>query len=505
MRVLSAKQIKKVEENAFKGQFTEAGLMLAAGTACYERIRKIFKDSITSKRIAVLCGNGKNAGDGFVIADLLRPVAKDVVIVLADKPPVIDEPLMYFEKAVKNGVKVINFTDDCLEDRDILVDCVFGIGFHGEPKAPFDRVFEAVNHSGAKVVSIDTPSGTNATDGSAVKAVHADYTIAISALKYAHVLPPSNGLCGKIYTVNIGIPESCYEREYPQTITKSYVKTLFPLRDKNANKGSYGHLLNICGSYAMPGAAVICAQGALRCGAGLVKCAFPKSIYSVMTSHMIQPLFKPLCENEQKTISIGSLNDIFEELKWADSVVIGCGMGNNDDTQVITDQVIKNSEAPIILDADGINAVAPFIDIIRDRKAPLIMTPHPGEMARLIGESVEYVQSHRSEVAKAFAKENDVILVLKGANTIVTDGKRLYFNTTGNPGMAMGGTGDMLAGMIGAFAAQGFAPIDAAAAAVYIHGYTGDICAAELSQRGMTVEDMLSLLGAVLSEFENLD
>lgn len=501
MRVLTAKQIRKVEENAFASTYTEAQLMLSAGTACYRKIVKIFGDDIKTKRVAVVCGNGKNAGDGFVIAKLLCDIGADAYIVLADKEPEIAEPVKYFNFAAENDVRYINFTDDCL-DCDIIVDCIFGIGFHGEPRSPFDKVFDAVNNSSAVVVSIDTPSGTNATDGSVVNAVKADYTIAISTLKFAHVLPPANAYCGKTYTVNIGIGEECYEENYAQTITKADIKKLFVKRDKNSNKGTFGHQLNICGSYLMPGAAVICAKAALKSGAGLVKCAFPKSIYPVMTAHMTQPLFKPLCENEEKTISMGALNDVFEEFKWADSVVIGCGLGNNDDTQMIVDQVIKTSEVPVILDADGINAAAPFIDIIRSKNAPLIITPHPGEMARLIGEDIDYVQSHRAEVAKAFALENDVILVLKGANTIVTDGKEIYFNTTGNPGMAMGGTGDMLSGMIGSFVAQGMTPFDAAKSAVYIHGYIGDVCEQELSQRGMTVDDMLSIEGAVLSEFE---
>lgn len=502
MRILTAKQIKAVEENAFAGEFTEAELMLSAGTACCNKILKIFGDAIKNKTIGVICGNGKNAGDGFVIANLLKQYGCDSTIVLADKEPEIAEPKMYLEEALGNGVKVLYFTDRAL-DFDILIDCIFGIGFHGEPRAPFNDVFNAVNESTAKVVSIDTPSGVDATDGSVVNAVKADYTIAISTLKYAHVLPPANDYCGRVYTVNIGIPEHCYDGGYANTITKADVKKNFLKRNCNANKGSFGHQLNICGSYLMPGAAVICAKSSLRTGVGLLKCAFPKSIYSVLTAHMTQPIFKPLCENEDKTISIGSVNDIFEELKWADSVVIGCGIGNNDDTQVITDQVIKMSEVPVVLDADGINTIAPFIDIVKDKKAQLIMTPHPGEMARLIGESVEYVQSHRIEVARAFAQEYDVILVLKGANTVVTNGNEVFVNLNGNPGMAMGGSGDMLSGMIGSFVAQGLEPFEAAKSAVFIHGMCGDITAGELSQRGMTVDDMISLLGALMSEFED--
>ncbi len=502
MRILTAKQIKKVEDDAFKTDSSQAGLMLSAGTACFNKICKIFGDSLQKNSVAVFCGNGKNAGDGFVIADLLHSINVDADIILCDKEPSIAEPKMYYDKAVENGVKVYYYTDIKDKNYDLIIDSIFGIGFHGEPRAPFDEIFDFINGSGAKVVSIDTPSGTDSTDGSVAKAVRADYTIAISTLKYAHVLPPSNAYCGKIYTVNIGIKEEHYKEKYANTITKSDVKKNFKSRDFNSNKGSFGHQLNICGSYLMPGASVICAKSAVKSGVGLLKCAFPKSIYPVMTSHLMQPIFKPLCENEAKTISIGALGDIFEDLKWADSVLIGCGLGNNDDVQVVVDQVIKTSEAPVVLDADGINAIVPFIDILKDKKAPIVVTPHPGEMARMIGETVDYVCAHRLEVAKAFAKENDVTVVLKGANTIVTNGNDVFFNTTGNAGMAMGGTGDMLSGIIASFIAQGLTPFEASKAGVYIHGRCGDICAKELSVRGMTVEDMISVLGALMSEFD---
>lgn len=501
MKILTAKQIKTVEERAFNNGFTEEGLMKNAGTACFNRIVKKYGDALNHRKIAVFCGNGKNAGDGFVIAKLFAEKGVDAKIILADKEPTIKEPLMYYNEAVEYGVGVIPFGEydfDC----DFIIDCLFGIGFKGKPRAPFDKIFNAINSSGATVISIDTPSGTNSTTGEVINAVKADFTVAISTLKYAHILPPSNSYCGEIVVVNIGIPQEFYDSGYANTITKAEVKSSFAKRDKNSHKGSCGHQLNICGSYLMPGAAVICAKAGLRSGSGLVKCLFPKSVYPVMTAHLTQTIFKPVCENEDKTVSIGALSDVTQALRWADSVAIGCGLGNNDDVQVITSQVIKSSEVPVVLDADGINSVAPFIDIIKDKKAPLIITPHPTEMARLIGESTDYVQANRIDTAKAFAKENDCIVVLKGANTVITDGREVFVNTTGNPGMAMGGTGDMLTGMIASFIAQGIEPLAAAKAGVYIHGLCGDITAGELSQRGMTVDDMLSLLGALMSEFE---
>lgn len=501
MRILTAKQIKAVEERAFQNEFTEEGLMKCAGTACFNKIVKKYGDKLQSSKVAVFCGNGKNAGDGFVIAKLLCEIGVDAVIVIADRMPELREPLMYYNEAVENGVKSVCF-DDYNFDCDYIVDCLFGIGFHGEARKPFHSVFDAVNSSGAVIISIDTPSGTDATTGAVVNAVKADYTIAISTLKYAHVLPPANEYCGEISVVNIGIPEKYYDSNYALTITAADVKAGFIKRTKNSHKGSFGRQLNICGSYFMPGAAVICAKAALKTGVGLLECVFPKSVYPVMTSHLTQPIFKPVCENESKTISIGAMNDVTESLNRADAVAVGCGLGNNDDTQVITSQIIKNASVPVVLDADGINSVVPFIDIIKDKKAPLVITPHPAEMARLIGESTEYVQSNRIDTAKAFAKENECIVVLKGANTIVTDGRQVFVNTTGNAGMAMGGTGDMLTGMIASFIAQGLSPLQAAKSAVYIHGLCGDITAEELSQRGMTVDDMLSLLGALMSNFE---
>lgn len=501
MRILTSRQIKETETLAFERYFSEAQLMKRAGEKCFEKITEYYGGLISGKKVSVVCGNGKNAGDGFVIAKLLKQYGAVPEIVIADKFPQIKEPQMYLEEAEKAGVAVVPFEEAQLSNV-LVVDCIFGIGFHGEPKEPFDRVFDAVNNSGAIVVAVDTPSGTNASEGAVFKAVKADLTIAISALKYCHVLPPANNYCGKTVVVNIGIPDDCYTSGSPLTITKNFVKSCFHKRNVNANKGQNGHLLNLCGSYLMPGAAVICAKAALKTGVGLLKCAFPKSVYPVMTSHLMQPIFAPLSENEDKTLSMGGLTRILEELKWADCVALGCGLGNNDDTQVIVNQVIRECEVPVVLDADGINSILANIDVLKNAHAPLVLTPHPGEMARLIGGSVAEVESDRIECARAFAKSNSCVLVLKGANTVVTNGDSVFVNTTGNPGMAMGGTGDMLTGMIGSFIAQGMDCYSAAKCAAYIHGRCGDITASEISTRGMTVEDMLELLGALISEFE---
>lgn len=501
MRILTAQQIKKAEKLAFERYFTEAQLMKRAGEKCFEKIIEYYGEAITGQKVSVVCGNGKNAGDGFVIAKLLMQFGAVPEIVIADKFPQLEEPQMYLDEAEKAGVAAVPFEEAQLSSV-LIVDCIFGIGFHGEPKDPFDRVFDAINESGAAVAAVDTPSGTNASEGFVHKAVKADLTVAISTLKYCHVLPPANNYCGKTVVVNIGIPEDCYEFDSPLTITKKFVRGCFPKRNVNSNKGQNGRLLNICGSYTMPGAAVICAKAALKTGVGLLKLVFPKSAYPALTANLVQPLFAPVSENEEKTLSMGGLTRILQELKWADCVALGCGLGNNDDTQVIVNQIIRESEVPVVLDADGINSILANIDVLKNAHAPLVLTPHPGEMARLAGKSVAEIESNRIECARSFAKENSCVLVLKGADTVVTDGVSVFVNTTGNAGMAMGGTGDMLTGMIGSFIAQGMDCFSAAKCAVYIHGRCGDITAAEISTRGMTVEDMLELLGALMGEFE---
>ncbi|MDE6659383.1 MAG: NAD(P)H-hydrate dehydratase [Eubacterium sp.] len=501
MRILTAEEIKKVEKSAVEKGFSVAELMNRAGRKCVDKIVKFYGKEIEGNKILVFCGNGKNAGDGFVIAKRLCHFGNDAEIVLCDKEPTLEVTKKYFDEAVESGVKVTSFAD-CDMNCAVIVDCIFGIGFHGEPKEPFNSVFNAINESDAIVVSVDTPSGTNATDGSVVNAVQADLTIAISSYKYCHVLPPANAYCGKIVSVNIGIPNECFDGDYASTITKAYVKRCFEKRNLNSNKGDFGKQLNICGSYKMPGASVICAKAALKTGVGLLKCAFPKSVYGVLTAHLTQPIFAPMSENEDKTFSMGALTEVLNEIKWADSIALGCGIAVNDDTQLIVNQVIKESNVPVVVDADGINCLSVNIDVLRDSKAPIILTPHPGEMARLIHQEVSFVQENRIDCAKSFAKEHGCIVVLKGANTVVTDGVNAFVNTTGNPGMAMGGTGDMLTGMIASFIAQGLTPFDAAVSGVYIHGLCGDITAREISQRGMTVDNMLELLGALMIDFE---
>ena len=289
----------------------------------------------------------------------------------------------------------------------------------------------------------------------------------------------------------------------PIEITSEIVKKALPKRPDDANKGTFGHLLSICGSMNMPGAAVLAASAAIRMGAGLVTAAFPTAAYSAIAPHLTEPLLCPLQSDENGFLSAKSCFGLIDRLEKATACLIGCGLGQTRDTQSVVKEILLHSSKPIVLDADGINLITDNINILNAVSIPVIITPHPGEMSRLCKISVKEIQEQRADVALWFAKKSQTIVVLKGAGTIVAtpDGK-CYINKTGNSGMAKGGSGDMLAGMIASLLAQGMSPENAAVCGVYLHGAVGDLAAQETSKRGMTPSDMVSALPKLLSEYE---
>lgn len=272
-------------------------------------------------------------------------------------------------------------------------------------------------------------------------------------------------------------------------------------RASESNKGDYGRLLCVCGSEGMAGAAAMSISSALRCGAGIVEAALPHSIYPIVASRLAEPVFTVLHPQEDGSVSPEDENALSAAIHRASAVLIGCGLGKSGAARSALKHVLEESQVPVVLDADGINLLAEHIDELRVCKAQVILTPHPGEMARLMNKTPGWIQSHREETARSFSKEHHVLLVLKGAGTLVAapDGK-LYRNDTGNPGMAKGGSGDVLAGMIASFAAQGIGPFEAATGAVWLHGLAGDRCAARLSQSAMLPTDLVNMLPELFRE-----
>lgn len=283
----------------------------------------------------------------------------------------------------------------------------------------------------------------------------------------------------------------------------SDIEKNFPRRKKETHKGSYGRLLCICGSVGMAGAAVLSANSAMRCGVGIVNIALPKSIYDTVASQLAEPIFTLLTENKSGTITFDCMVSLSESFKESTACLIGCGLGYNEDTKKVVYKIIDEYKKPLVIDADGINAVSDNIDILKTAKSEIILTPHMGEMARLIGTSVKDIQVNKFEIAKEFAKDNNVILVLKDYETIIAlPNGEIFINKIGNPGMATAGSGDVLAGMISAFLAQGMSLEESAKCGVYLHALAGDKCANKLSQISMVSSDIIKELPSLFKSLE---
>lgn len=513
MRVLTAAQIRAVEERAVDTGLDYLRLMENAGSACARFVAEKAQITLESNTAAtVVCGKGKNGGDGFVIARKLYDKGAQVCVVLAAGEPTAADALEMYTRMTALPIEVVHYDtqhDLALEKirtAQVLVDAMFGIGFYGDPNEQTARLFEAMSASPALKIAVDLPSGVNCDVSLAPKhAFHADCTAAISTLKPAHVLFPAASLCGEVSVVRIGIPDSCYEEEDGMlfSIEEEAVRGWFAPRDPVSNKGDYGHLLSICGSRRMPGAAVLAAKGAVAMGAGLVTAAFPEGAYAAIASKLTEPLLLPLYANREGTFAQAALPELRAAMEKASAILIGCGLGMNDDTAYLVSELLSSASCPVVLDADGINIAAAHIDMLKNRIAPLILTPHPGEMARLCGCTAAEIQADRTGAARRFAQEYGVTLVLKGANTVIADGRSasLFVNRTGNPGMAKGGSGDLLAGMLASLAAQGMEPLKAAAAAVYLHGLAGDEVAKRCSMCGMTPTLIAEELAVLLKRF----
>ena len=511
MRVLTVENTRKVEHLANEGGISFLQLMENAGAYCARIIRKTFENS-NKRNVLVVCGKGRNGGDGFVIARKLCENGYNVTVMMAMGLPTDSESSEMLSRVRAMGITIAYYTDNgtvdkYFENSQIIVDCIFGIGFHGEPDSLTKSLFSKINNSSATVISIDIPSGLEGDSGK-VKSdcVKAHMTIAVLVLKPVHVLKPSMEKCGKVVLAPIGIPEKCFEQVTSSlfTVSDDEIKGFFKKREAESHKGTYGTVLVIGGSYEMPNAVYFASQAAVNSGAGLVKLAFPSFAYNAISPKTCEQILIPLESNKSGRISQNAIKRLEREIKKCTCIVLGCGMGNDADTKAVTEFVIKNSEVPVIIDADGINCLKDNIDIIDSAKAPLVFTPHPKEMSRIAGVSVEEIQENRGAVVKSFTKAHNSVLVLKGASTLVgsSEYEDIYVNSTGNPGMATGGCGDVLSGIIGSFIAQGLDPFKSAVAGVNIHGTAGDKVSEKYSMMGNTPTLILNELPATLKKFE---
>ncbi len=512
MKVYSCEQMRKIEENAYMQGMSYITMMENAGFSCHEKIAELTDDIF--KPVVVLCGSGKNGGDGFVIARLLKNKGYDVkVILVCGMPKAAEAEYMY---SLLDGVEIYHF-DNLKYDTEIkkvlscsgvIVDCIFGIGFKGQLRENTQSLVSFINsNSKALKISVDIPSGLKGdaplVDGEPFKS---DYTLAVTCKKPAHVLKPAADYCGKVIVLDIGFSSDCYNLADGcafECADYEYISKALPLRKTDSNKGTYGKLLCICGSMRMQGAAVLCSKAAVNSGAGIVISAFPVKAYSAIASKLTEPLMLPLKDDENGFLTEEAIEEIKVNLTSATAVVIGCGLGVTDGTRKVFDFVIKNAKCPVIIDADGLNILSENTDILKSVDATVVLTPHPGEMSRLIKKNISDIQRDRISACKELSSKTGAVVLLKGSNTVISGGSRVFINPTGNQGMAKGGSGDVLSGIIGSFLAQGVSCFESAVSGAYIHGECGDKGVKKLSFTGLTPSSMTEMLPELFSNYEN--
>lgn len=504
-KILTAKNVRLLEQRAEQYGHRLDALMYKAGTRAAEWIWNQYAD--IPGRVLILCGKGNNGGDGFVAAHFFSDHDREVDLLCVDGMPVTE--LAIEAMRALDGNARIHFIEDVPpfpEPYAFVIDAVYGIGFRGALSAHVSAVFQQINRWNVPRIALDLPSGTNCDLCDVDPAsFQADHTLTFMCFKPVHLHAPSDAYCGTVEMIDLDIPKGIYDEipEYARLLERKDIARMLPARKAESNKGTYGRALCICGSYGMAGAAAFSSMGALRSGCGLVQLAVPDSIYPVLASNLWEPVYLPLPEEDGKA-AFSALSALQSAIAQSKAVLIGCGWGISDGTKALLSSLMQITTCPMVIDADGINILSLHKDLLHKTSAPVVLTPHPGEMARLTGKTIADIQSNRVETARAFAIEYGVIVVLKGHHTVIAapDGA-VCISTTGNNGMAKGGSGDLLAGMAVSLLTQQIPPFDAACAAVYLHGAAGDLCAEKLSVRSMQPSDMVQFISAAFQQTES--
>jgi NAD(P)H-hydrate epimerase len=512
MRVLNSTQMREADRRTI----SEIGipslvLMENAGRQAVAAMEAVYSD-LLDRHVAVLCGRGNNGGDGFVIArTLVQRGAEVAVFLLGRVTDVRGDARTNLEILGRLGITVVEIADSQawelhfseVNDCTLIVDAIFGTGLNAPVSGLIESVIADVNASDIPVVAIDLPSGLSADSADPIgPSIEAGLTITLAAPKIPLVLPPAEMRAGDIVIADIGIPNEVLDGvdgPHVELLTRTSMREMITPRSPESHKGDFGRVLIVAGSPGKTGAAHLAAMGCLRSGAGLVTVATPAACQPVIAAMAAEYMTEGIQAGEDG-LDPGDVERVLELAR--DVLAIGPGIGQGGGTREFVKQIVDRATMPLVIDADGLNAFTGAPERLAGREGrDVIITPHPGEMGRLVGMSADEVQSRRLDVARNFAAAHHVYVVLKGHRTLIaTPDKKVFINPTGNPGMATGGTGDVLTGMIAAWLAQ---LLDAEAAcklAVYLHGLAGDLAEADEGEVSMTAGDVAGHLGDAFLE-----
>lgn len=511
LKVVTAEEMRRIDRLTIQ-RYGLAGIVLMerAGIAAVNRINEIFFHEPVSgyrkpdtKKIVILCGGGNNGGDGFVIARLLCGQGRDVKVFMSSAPRKLsNDAKANYDAAKKFGVRIYP-ADRFLRARftnAIIVDALLGTGLNKEVKEPVSKIIRKVDRMNAPVVSVDIPSGISSDTGEVMGcAVKARYTVTFGLPKRGHLLYPGAGHTGRLFIEEIGFPDELLgpSRNNVFLFQRGDAVRLVPERPAYSHKGTYGHVLIVAGSRGKTGAALMAARACLRTGAGLVTIGIPETLVSAFQSRVTEEMVLPLPDSGSGTLSAEAAQHVLDFMDERGSIMaLGPGMSVNREISELVARLITSSKKPVVVDADGLNAIAGRTAVLKKSKAPVILTPHPGEMKRLLkseaGSDKSEGKDDRITTALSFAKRTGAYVLLKGVPTVTAGPSgNAYINMTGNPGMATAGTGDVLTGMIAALLAQNTAPEYAAALGAYLHGLAGDAAAEKKGAHSLTASDII--------------
>ncbi len=520
MKLVTSEQMRKIDKTTIE----EIGipgleLMEKAGLGSSLVAKKILNGEVEDKKVIIFCGKGNNGGDGFVVGRYLSSWGAEVEFyLLGKKEEVKGDALVNLKKAIDLNLPV----KEILKEKelpfefkaDLIVDAIFGTGFKGKATGLEEKAILLMNSTPIKVLSIDIPSGLDADTGSVEGVcVKADSTPTMGLPKIGQFFFPGKSFCGKVDVIDIGVPQGVIEEQKINLnlITEQEVKSSLPQRLGDAHKGNCGKAFLIAGSTGMTGAATLASLSCLKAGAGMAILGIPKSLNEIMEIKVTEVMTKPLPDVRKKgVLALRGLGEIMQALKWADCVALGPGLGQHFETVELVRRLITKIELPMVIDADGLNAIAKDSSILNQSKAPLILTPHIGELSRLTSVPIEEIAKNRIRYASESAKKFNCVLVFKGAPTIIGEPEgEIYVNPTGNAGMATAGSGDVLTGIIIGLLAQMIllkkqdikkSMLESALAGVYIHGLCGDLAKEEKGEMGMIAGDMMEKLPEVLKQ-----
>nr|WP_302598780.1 NAD(P)H-hydrate dehydratase [uncultured Cellulosilyticum sp.] len=499
MKLMTPTQMRKIDELA-TARYGIPSLLLME-QASYQVFKAIEALDENLEEIVIVCGPGNNGGDGLSLARQLVSWSKRKVIILmlASSEKLSADGKTYYEIAKNMDIPLVHITNENIEiargylnNADLIVDAIFGTGLTRKVQGIFAEIIATINEVGAIKICVDIPSGIDGTTGQVQGiAVKANQTITFAALKTGLVLYPAIDYVGHVQVVPIGIPQELInETETKQfSLEKEEMKSILPKRFTRSNKGTYGKIIIIGGQKGMSGAPTLASEAALKIGSGLVTAAVPESIHDIMEVKLTEVMTVPL-RDEEGHIALEGVKQIKELISNYTKVAIGPGLGRSEAAKKAVKEVLL-SDKPCVIDADGLYYVSDMLEILKKRMAPTILTPHPGEMARLTGATIEEILEHPIENARQFAQKNKVILVLKIERTVIADETgNIYISRSGNNGMAKGGSGDVLTGLITGLWAQNIMPIEATKLGVYIQSRAGDLLVQKKNEYSLLPSDI---------------